>query len=272
MIAAMDKRAVKTLFNTYWSAAGWRQDRLHPGAEDFAHAKARGVMFDPLSITHDQLIAGVRSAANGLDARHVADRFLASLSTRRLDWRSALGSYAVARVLPDHAPQWEGRRCLVCGLHDHLPGGAHDLNVMNFMRLKWGGVAHTNPVYEVVDLTLFASDPPTPPRAADVALFRELIASISAVPATTTSPQLHKYFPPSLKANREERNQLIGILGLCGVLSTPAHPGFYDRFVLPRDRILPDLRYVDMAYPACWWRGADGINRQRLEELFGHVL
>ena len=143
---------------------------------------------------------------------------------------------------------------------------------MNFTRLKWGGVNHANPVYAALDLSLFQVNPPPAPSASDITLFRELIAAIAAVPATITSPQLHQHFPRNFKANKPERDQLIGILGLCGVLGTSAHPGFFDRFVSARDRTLPGQRYVDMAYPACWWRGMDGINRQRLDELFGHVL
>jgi len=65
MIATMDKRAVKTLFDTFWSPAGWKNDRTQPSAEDFAHAKAHGVMFDPLSTTHDEAIERARNAASG---------------------------------------------------------------------------------------------------------------------------------------------------------------------------------------------------------------
>jgi hypothetical protein len=35
---------------------------------------------------------------------------------------------------------------------------------------------------------------------------------------------------------------------------------------------LPDRGFVDMAYPACWWTGAVGVNRETVLVLFGHLL
>lgn len=87
-----------------------------------------------------------------------------------------------------------------------------------------------------------------------------------------TSSQLHKYLPASPKANKSERDQLIAILGLCGVLGTSEHPGLGKRFVPDHQRALPDRRYVDMAYSVCSWRGSDALNEDRLQDVFGHVL
>jgi hypothetical protein len=131
----MDDRAVKTLFDTYWSPRGWKPDALRatsPG--DFAYAKSKRVMFDPAHLDHGQAVEHVLGAIGRLDRRKVADAFLASLSTRRLGWRSALGSYAVFQHLLSHKPQIEGRRCVVCGLY--LNEQPVDLNVLNFERLR----------------------------------------------------------------------------------------------------------------------------------------
>lgn len=270
----MDKRAVKILFDAYWSASGWRSAPPVVTAEDFQYAKSRGVMFDPIAPSHEEAIARLRSVVAKLTVRQVVDGFLASLSTRRLDWRSALGSFAVARHLPAHQPTHEGpgNQCSTCGLHDTVIPAEHDLNVLCFERLKWGGVRHSNPVYAALDLELFLTDPPPPPTDADIAVLRDLVAALSAVPASVTSSQLHKHFPASLKANQSERDQLIAILGLCGVLGTNAHPGFFDCFVPAVERPLPNRHFVDMSYPACWWKGSDGIHTARIKELFGHVL
>lgn len=92
------------------------------------------------------------------------------------------------------------------------------------------------------------------------------------MPPTVTSAQLQKHLPASLKSNKGERDQPIAILGLCGVLGTSEHLGFGERFVPLHQRALPDRHYVDMAYPACWWRGEDGVNEDRLREVFGHAL
>jgi len=229
-------------------------------------------MFDPIKPAHDEAISQLWAASEPLSLRQVADGFLASLSTRRLEWRSALGSYSCARWMPKHEPTPGVRPCQICGLYDYATFPEHDLSMLNFMRLKWGGVEHASPLYAALDLQLFGREPLPLPTAEDVRIFRELIEAIRSAPLSVTSATLHKHFPATLKSNKAERDQTVAILGLCGVLGTADHPGFAERFVPWNQRTLPDRHFVDMAYPACWWRGSDGLNMDRLQEVFGHAL
>jgi hypothetical protein len=50
----MDQKAVKILFDKYWSSSGWRDKEIFP--EDFEYAKSKGVMFDPISLSHDEIV------------------------------------------------------------------------------------------------------------------------------------------------------------------------------------------------------------------------
>jgi hypothetical protein len=68
-----------------------------------------------------------------------------------------------------------------------------------------------------------------------------------------------------LKGNKAEREILIGILGVCGILGTAEHPGYAKSFIRSCDREIPGRRFVDQEYPACWWTAADGINAEALE-------
>lgn len=61
-------------------------------------AKEKGVMFDPLTISHDACINRIIEIANTITPEQVAKAFLSSLSTRRLDWRSGIGSYFIAKL------------------------------------------------------------------------------------------------------------------------------------------------------------------------------
>jgi hypothetical protein len=66
-----------------------------------AKAVAAGVMSTKLrTMDHDDDWVHAARAAADLSAEKVGDAFLASLTSQRLDLRSTLGSYAVARVLP----------------------------------------------------------------------------------------------------------------------------------------------------------------------------
>lgn len=258
----MDKTALNILLKSYWSASGWKADgdRM-PCPEDFEHAKSKGVMFDPVTLDHDQAIAQVNELVAKLNRRKVADAFLSSLSTRRLDWRSALGSYSVFQHIQPHASTNMEHQCRICGFY--MTGGLeHDLNVLNFERIKWGGVRHDQVIYAVMDLSLFLKEPATEPTNADIEIFRKIIAAIEVAPENTSSANLHSQFAKIFKSNKSERDVLIAILGFCGVLETPIHSGYSSTFVPVIERHLPDRRFVDMPYPACWWQSNIGINQK----------
>jgi hypothetical protein len=267
-----DKRALTILSNLYWSSQGWIRDTERAlTLEDFEYAKSKGLMFDPLSISHSEVMSRLLSALRKTGQQFVANAFIASLSTRRLDWRSALGSFAVFRNLRDHTPvSRDGLVCDSCGLY--LKPGIEDLNVLNFERFKWGGVRHYFPTYAMLDLELLAKSDPPEPGSIDIQIFREIIHTIEGLPSGVTAAALQGKLGTIFKSNKAERDTLVGILGYCGVLSKPGLPDFAQHFVSPAQRELPDHHYVDMPYPACWWRSEYGIDSARLKEYFGHIL
>ena len=269
----MDKRSIKILFETYWSAAGRKTEtprRTPP--DDFAHARSAGVMFDPVRISHAEIVHRAITAATELTPKVVADGFLASLSTKRLDWRSALGSYAVLRHFPNHKISSRQRRCATCGAYENYKG-LEDINVLSFERFKWGGVRHDDPLYALFDLEQFVKTDRACPSKSDVQIFNDLIRIIEAVPPETSASTLSKHLRTvGFTSSKAERDVIIGILGLCGILGTLAHPGYFRQFVPYSERELPSRRFVDMHYPACWWKGSDGINREALTTYFGHIL
>jgi hypothetical protein len=266
MAKPLDSRAVRILFDTYWSSAGWKKERrTDPG--DLEYAIKAGVMFPPVTIGHDALVANISRLAAEVDPQTVAGAFVASLGTRRLDWRSALGSYSFARNLPQHAFEpWE-KQCGVCGLYQDRKE-PEDLNVLNFERLKWGGVRHTDPLYAWLDLGQFVRLGVPAPTKEDEATFRMILAAIRAAPETATAPYLQKVLPKQFRSSKNERDVVTDILGLCGILSTAEHPGFLQRYTPARDRVLPPWRFVERAYPACWWRGKSGVNEAAAKLVF----
>ncbi|MBK7201035.1 hypothetical protein [Candidatus Amarolinea dominans] len=267
----MDDQALRILFDTYWSPKGWKLDsKQHPKSEDFAYARAKGVMFEPVSLNHAQALQRLSHCIQKLTRRGVADAFLASLSTRRLDWRSALGSFAVFQHLPDHHPQGQTYYCTCCGFY--LDDETQDWNVLNFERFKWGGVRHDKVVYAIMDLEQFLQASPPTPNQEDIQIFHRIIAAITTAPLHMTSATLQSQFATALKSNKAERERIIAMMGFCGILRTPDHPDFSNSFVHVTQRALPQRRFVDMSYPACWWHGADGIDQERLMEYFSHVF
>lgn len=272
MTSPVERRALKVLFDTYWTSAGWRDERSRSTPpDDFEFAKQAGVMFDSIRVSHDDIVKRAISAVRKVKRQAVADAFIVSLSLRRLDLRSALGSFAVFQRFAKHLAPRGRTPCPECGEYNGKPE-AEDLNVLNFERHKWGGVRHDHPLYASMDLELFHKLSPVAPTAAEVAVFKGVLKGIENAPARTSAAVLQKHLAKAVKSSKAERDVLVGIFGYCGILATRAHPGYTRNFVAWSDRDLPERRFVDMAYPACWWQRSDGINQEALAYWFGHVL
>jgi hypothetical protein len=164
----------------------------------------------------------------------------------------------------------DGRSCDVCGLC--LNTSVEDLNVLNFERFKWGGVRHTSPLYAMLDLELFIESGLPQPSPTDIQIFRDLVRVLEQLPSGISGAALQGRLATVFKSNKGERDSLVAILGYCGVFSIPGHTGFAEEFVPAKQRALPHYHFVDMPYPACWWRSEHGIDRARLNEYFGHIL
>jgi hypothetical protein len=257
-------RAVRTLVNAYWSPAGWRDPPATPPDDELAHAIDAGVMFDgTYDATHDEVLDTVIAAREGADEDEARAAFLSSLTSRRLDLRSALGSFAVARHLKRHDPDPDfSGFCRTCRLR--ADERDIDRNVMSFERFKWGGVRRDDLVYVAFDLERFASADHPEPTSEDRALLQTLLDELEAAPPSTTAAKAAATLLRALRGNKAERGVLIDILGVCSVLETTAHRGYADRFVPYTDREIPGKRFVEHVYPACWWTAADGVNRERL--------
>ncbi len=276
----MDKRAKKILFNTYWSKNGWKENtEQYPSPEDFIYAKEKGLMFDPLTISHDDCVKNIVQLGNTITANKVAKAFLSSLSTRRLDWRSAIASYSVAKKITIHkyTPIEYGRFCgadnvttigYTCAVCQNLRYGITgqenyinvDLNVLNFERIKWGGVRHGQLIYTLFDLEQFAREMIPQPQSEDIGIFREILKAIeSCNPTDYPSALSHKLaMIPLLKSNKDERNIIIEILACIGILE----PKSYNRTEAPKH---------NWTY-ATYWRGEDGYNTSEVEKYFGEYL
>src|SRR5262249_29184065 len=135
----LDMKAQRILFDTYWSPHGWKKEPS-TDAVRFAYARSAGYMFEAIDLTHDDIVKRLLAVRERISLREVADSFVASLSTRRLDLRSALGSFAVASHFPDHRLEIEtstrvpsGRLYYhICGLYGGLHVEGQDLNILSF--------------------------------------------------------------------------------------------------------------------------------------------
>lgn len=238
----MDKKAKSILFKMHWTSKGWidrNNRRIDPS--DFAYAKSKGLMFDPLVISFEELAERLTTVTERLSPGRIGDAFLSSLSTQRLEWRSALASYAHARRELD-----EG----ILTWHDT---GPKDLNVLNFERIKWGGVRHHDSLHNLMDLELLEKDEVPQPTEEDIHILQQILHTIDNAAPKDTPGALRDQLKLVCKGSRQEIGTLLEILGCARILEPLEH----------NRRSGGEWGYVGQ------WRGADKYNRQQVQHYFG---
>lgn len=274
----VDKKAKNILFKTYWSSNGWKDKRITT-PDDFIYAKEKGLMFDPITISHDDCIKKMIEDANSISLEQVVKAFLSSLSTRRLDWRSGITSYFIAKLITPHiyAPIASGysyqngkvvavsSTCKICknlkygiiGKEQYIES---DLNVLNFERIKWGGVRHGDLLYTLFDLEQLKQEHITEPTETDIKIFKEILKMVNSCETGDFPSVLRDKLKdiPDLKSNKGERSVIIEILACIGILN----PASYNRPTSSKH----DWTFVE------YWRGEDGYDTEVVEKYFGKYL
>lgn len=243
----MDKKAKNILFKTYWTSSGWtNEENRKTKTTDLSYAKEKGLMFDNLDITKPELIIKIKEIVSTISVKKVTDAFLCSMTNKRPDWRSGLASFENAlRLLIDN------------NVSDFYFGHGQniDLNILNFERIKWGGVRHNNGLYNWLDLSLLAKENVPNPTEQDVEIFKSLLTVISNSEVGETPSKLRDRLKDVLNISKDERHVLMEILGCAGVLKP-----------LRNDRKEPSKH--DWTF-VLHWRGEDKYDKQNVKKYFG---
>lgn len=275
----MDKKAKKILFQTYWKN-GWIDKKNRKlSSSDFSYAKEKGLMFEPLTVSHDDCIERIIEIRNKITFEDVAKAFLSSLSTRRLDWRSSISSYSIAKLFTSHAYTpiasghfyengeivHTGYTCEVCknlkyGIVGNETYENTDLNVLNFERIKWGGVRHGELIYTLFDLENFKKEQITEPAKEDIVIFKAILEMTNTCEKGDFPSVLRDKIKdiPDLRSNKDERSTILEILASINVLK----PNSFDR---------PTSSKHDWTYME-FWRGEDKYNKEAVDKYFGKYL
>jgi hypothetical protein len=273
----MDNKAKDILFRTYWKN-GWinDEDRIIK-KEDFEYAKSKGLMFDNITITHDECINGIFEILEKISKEKVSQAFLSSLSNKRLDWRSGISSYFIAKKLTKHTYSkaisghgyTDGKissTSYTCGICRDLKYGIignekyinYDLNVMNFERIKWGGVRHGELLYTLFDLKIFNTETISEPTDEDINIFKKILETIENSQNNDYPSTLEKRLSECVQSSKNERKVLIEIMACIEILK----PSSYDRQIRGKN----DWTYVE------YWRGEDKYNENAVKKYFGKYL
>ena len=244
---AMDKKAKDILFKTYWTATGWTNDKnRHLEPADFEYAKSKGLMFDNLTISKPELLKRLGESVSNISLKTITDAFLCGLTSGRCDWRSGLASYANAHhLLRGH------------NVHEYYFGYGKniDLNVLNFERIKWGGVRHWQGSYNMLDLELLSKETIPLPTDDDKKQFAQILHEIENADPQETASKLRDRLRDVINISKSERGALLEILGCAGII-----------LPLKFNRKMPSK--CDWTFLA-QWRGEDKYCEKNCDYYFG---
>jgi hypothetical protein len=261
--STIDGRARRILFTAYWDSSGWKVPRDEPNPQDAAYATEVGYLFDEETVRHDTAIKRARRAVEGCSLDLLLDAFVASLSHRWLHLRAGLPAFYIASRMPPHSFDSAGT-CPSCGLFD---SNSIDFGAANFARHKWGAFPTTFApehgfILERVSKELGWVGPPVTDD--DRRILRQLLTAAATQKPEARAADLVKAWQSLLPSNAQERNLLLESFIAIGVLA-PSRTGPEDR-----RRIPPRSNWSD---EAALWRGDDGVDEARVEEVFGkHLL
>lgn len=274
--------AIKTLFALYKFSA-----REYPSEEEIADAKAKGILFDyPKYESHSAALSRLRSILARIDPKDIANAFLFSLSTRRLEYRSALGSYYYAKAIPEHdfmnsfneVLARAARHCYFCGWDAWASEPSKfekrfGVNIYNYERYKYAGVRHDQLNYSLFDLEQFIGLPKVVPTEEDLRIFTDILSCVKCLNASDKAGRLRDTISKAkiFKTNKNEISVLLGELGICGILAGQDAPS-YDIYFANEYERTPVESKNDFAYPLNRWHARDGINTEKLNEVFGLAL
>ena len=272
------KNGLGILLSTYWSSKGWKDGTI--SKEDFQVAKEQGYMFDyPKYETHEDTLKKVNGLLEKINPVDVANAFLYSLSTRKLEYRSILGSYYYAKAVPMHElAEKQSKHCYLCGWYAwNKEPKEFDLklgcNVFNFERYKFGGVRHTHIDYALFDMEQFLKLPKVIPTDTDKIILSRILECVNKLEKKEKVGKLRDLIVKEkiFKSNKNEVGVILNILGICGILSSAECPCYEDEFVDEYGRSPIEYKN-DFSYPVNRWRAEDGINYTKFEKVFNYKI
>ncbi|MBQ9468480.1 MAG: hypothetical protein IJU52_05690 [Clostridia bacterium] len=258
--------------------------------EEIALAKKEGYLFDyPKHESHSDTLNRLTGVLAQIDPKDIANAFLFSLSTRRLEYRSALGSYYYAKAVPNHEVMkshneflaaHETDRCYLCGWIGwaEKPNNLdlqYGLNFLNYERYKDGGssIGRIHLEYALFDLEQFLKLPKVLPAKKDIEIMKKILSCVDRLDDQDKAGKLRETITKAkiFKSNKDEVSVLLGELGICGILASKNAPS-YDVFFADEYQRAPVESKNDFAYPVNRWHAKDGINYKKLKEVFGDIF
>ena len=237
----------------------------HPSEPPSSALVATGLATETRRMSHDQVLTWLFKEQETVVKKEVVANFLTGVERNQAYLRAALSAYACATHLPQHAFTAQDQlNCQVCSFFKEREVNFIALNRVRFLI---GAALFGSPSHIAFQLQEHSAGPKERPGNLD--LMVSILDLIRNVPAVTKPKDLLKLLRklPGIKMSEEEGRGFLDLLGHCGILQTPEHPGLLYRYtnlgLAPRS-----ARSSDWSYPMDFWRGEHGLNQDALDYWF----
>lgn len=237
----------------------------HPNEAPSPALLATGLATDTRSMDHDQVMAWLVGERQAAIKAEVVASFLAGVERNHAYLRAALSAYSCAMHLPEHSFTAQTQlSCQICSFFKQ-----RDVNFIALNRIRFlvGAVQAGNISNMAFLLQEHRTSDKQLPGSLDLML--RILDLIRHMPAQSKPNDLLKQLRklPGVKMSDDEGRGFLNLLGHCGILQTPEHPGLLYRYtnlgLAPRSS-----RSSDWSYPVDFWRGEHGINDDAVRYWF----
>lgn len=248
--------------------------------EEIQYCIEKGVMFEPLTLDHDDVIDEIKERAGGIPMKDAVNAFLYSISTGDLRYRTILSSVVWGKSLKPHKfvstqryhrnYQW----CDVCSICFDEDTGKCNQNLNGYNRYRYfsGEQDICQAGYVLLDLREYEKLPKVTYSAENIRILNRIFGLAEELGMANKVVALQKLITQEkfFKATKNEINSILGVLSICGVFDTPEHKSAATHFTENINRGFE--MECDLFYPLNHWRGKHGINYDAVKKVFGPVV
>ena len=238
----------------------------------------KGILTAAVDRDHDEVIDELMKVCKTVDLNELVNGFLYSLSTGRNQYRTALASYLFAKGITKHKADRRSfpfgyKGCSVCGLPIEDNGKSHIEDSLSrytlYYPLDHNIIRMQRADYALFDLKQFKELPKVIYTKEDVDILVKILKLAGEMGKANKYTLLQKMITRAkfVKATGNEINVILGVLSVCGILQTPEHRGYAERFTSYIDRRFEGYE-TELFYPLYYWKGRDGVDTGALKRIF----
>ncbi|MBO5324286.1 MAG: hypothetical protein J6A88_09395 [Oscillospiraceae bacterium] len=249
-------------------------------------AVVEGTMFlEQESFVHDEAIKIAVDRVKNTSYQDVAHAFIHGIAKGIPAYRTALPAYLHIKNIPDHNDDRlrdDGSHTApYCSFCNYQAASVETkmsfmwINAMQYCRIYEGGyLGVQNPADSSFLLREFLKMPKVVATKEDYQLFKDSLALAEQVQGDKKIGAYKEVLQKSkiLPIKAREYQPYLDILGYLDILHTDEHHGITKEFIRGQDMQEAEEYKNDYAYPVRFWRGRNGVDWERVDELFGGIF